>query len=95
MKPYSAFLLASAAAVWAPLVLAKFAEYDLNYGFLMIALLISALAVLVILLVWFVRRSIVRDYMFSTGAFLATSSPVSICSFIWLYEEFVGQFLKL
>ncbi len=94
-KIYSAFLFASAAIVWTLLILARFAEYDMNYGFAIFALLASVFVTFTIPLVWWLERGIVKNSVFSTIAFLVMSSPISICLFVIIFTEFVGQYFKL
>lgn len=77
------------------MILAKFAEYDLNYSFAFYALLISLAAALFIVWTWFIKELVIKPSLFLTILFLIISSPISIFLFVYFYEEYSGRFFKL
>ena len=75
---YSAFLLASAIAIWHGLYSAQFLEYDDNWGSLITIFLLS-LAVVVVLIVIAVKwRYIIKLCFWQTALYLLIASPATV-----------------
>jgi hypothetical protein len=94
-KIYRIFLVVGLVAIWALMLIAKYEEYDVNYGLAINAFLISLAITLIIIILWFRRKLIIKRSSVLTMIFLITSSPLSLFVFIELYGKFIGQYFKL
>lgn len=92
---YKGLLIIAAIVIWSLLIMAKLAEYDMNYGFFIFALIASIIMSIFIIGVGFARKQIIKSSMYSTILFLITSSPISLFVFVWLYQDYIGQYMKL
>jgi uncharacterized membrane protein (Fun14 family) len=81
-------------ATWALMIVAKKAEYDVNYVLAIYAFLLSLLGVIIIGVGWFKKRGVVKINKILTVAFLISSSPISIILFVYLYGQLIGQYFK-
>jgi hypothetical protein len=77
------------------MIIAKFEEYDINFGFAIYAFLISILTLFSIIIIWFKKRGIIKKEKKATIIYLALASPLSIFLFIELYSKCIGQYFKL
>lgn len=91
-RVFDFFLLACAIAIWLMMLGFRFAEYDTNLLYFIIALLISGFVTGLIILAWFIKRQVVKSSMLSAMLFLITSSPISILVFLDLFTRFVGNY---
>ncbi len=92
---YKIGLLLVTFAIWYLMYLAKHEEYDLNYGLAIQAFLISLVAVVIIIVLWFKKRDVIKSNKWITIIYLVISSPLSIFLFIELYGRLIGQYFKL
>jgi magnesium-transporting ATPase (P-type) len=80
---------------WGLMYQAKHEEYDANYGLAIYAFLLSLIAIVLLLAVWFLRRDVIKSNRLLTVIYLITSSPLSIFLFVEFYGRFIGQYFKL
>ncbi|MCU1289549.1 MAG: hypothetical protein JWN60_1778 [Acidobacteria bacterium] len=92
---YKGLLIIGAVIIWSMMLMAKLAEYDVNYFFFGCASLASISTIFFIIAIGFTKNLIIKSSLYSTILFLITSSPVSLILFVWLYEDFIGRFMKL
>jgi len=92
---YKTGLVLSAGSVWYFMYLAKQEEYDVNFGLAINAFLISLFSTIVICILWFKKRGVVKENKVLTVLYLVTSSPFSLFLFIEFYGRFIGQYFKL
>jgi amino acid permease len=92
---YQIGLVLCAILEWSLMYRAKFEEYDVNYGLAIYAFLLSILAFLIIVVLWFRKRDLLKSNKWLTMFFLVTSSPLSLYLFIYLYGKFIGQYFNL
>jgi hypothetical protein len=81
--------------IWGFMVMAKFAEYDKNYGYAIYAFFLSLFITIAIVFFWFKYKTLIKLNGFITILFLITSSPLTLFLFIELYGRFIGQYFKL
>ena len=91
---YKSILIIGLLVIWCLMLLAKFAEYDMNYGFAIFAFIVSFAITAFIILVRILQNKFIEKSYFTTALFLITSSPIAIYSFVEFYTEFIGQYFK-
>ncbi len=93
-KEYPFVLIIGMTIIWSLMIVAKFSQYDTNYVYFALALLISFLITAFIIGVWLYKPEIYKKCEIFTYSFIITSSPISLILFINLYVEVVGQYFK-
>ncbi|HLP51351.1 MAG TPA: hypothetical protein VK154_10735 [Chitinophagales bacterium] len=91
---YSAFLLASAIAIWHGMYSAQFLEYDLNYGNLLGAFLLSFAVVVAMIFVAVRWRYIIRMCLWQSALFLLIASPATVVFVVFNYAAIFGAPIK-
>lgn len=81
-KPHDFLLIIPSILIWALMVFAKFAPYDDNIVLLGLSILISLIVTFSIVLIWFLKRQIVKESALITILFPLSSSPFSIYFFV-------------
>jgi len=94
-KSFNISIIIGICAIWLLMIGAKRAEYDFNYGFFIWAFVISSLVVISIAVLCISRKAVARHSALVFIFFFLTSSPASLLSFLWLYEDIIGQYFKL
>lgn len=92
---YQVGVLSSILLIWYQLHLAKYEQYDANYGLAISSFLISLVVTIIIICLWFFKKEFLRRNKILTIFFIASSSPVSIIVYIEFYNVFVGRFFQL
>ncbi|GGA75702.1 hypothetical protein GCM10008015_15430 [Flavobacterium palustre] len=92
---YFIFLLLITGIVWNGLYQAQFLEYDLNYGSLIEAFLISVGSFFGIVFIWRKWKNFILENKWLTISFLIACSPVSIILVVCNYSIFFGENLKV
>ena len=92
---YSVILLLSITFIWYLMFLAKYEEYDTNYGLAIDAFVMSFVLLLLIVILWFTKRETIKSNKIITILTFITSSPISIILFIIIYNTFIGRYFKL
>lgn len=92
---YSITLIIISIVIWRLLYIAQFLEYDINYGVLINAFLISVISFFILI---FIRRNwkdFITTNKWITIAFLLFCSPLSVVIVIFNYSLFFGSNLKV
>jgi hypothetical protein len=92
---YQVTLLVGILIIWTHTIWAHTSEYDSNYGEIIFAFIVSLILLVLMVILWFVKRSIIVESRFVSLLFIVTSSPVSIAVFIAIDEWLVGQYFKV
>jgi len=82
-------------SVWKLIYDMQFLIYDDNMGNLCVALLLSILAVISIIIIWFKWRKIIGKALLITFLFLITSNPITVMVACVNYEYIFGVQLKM
>ena len=77
--------------IWQQLYSAQLLEYDENYGVLISTFLLSALATLILIILWFKARTFIEQNSFATILFLFMSSPLTLIFIFYFYHEIFGK----
>lgn len=93
-KEYCFILITGMTVIWSLMIIAKFTQYDANYVYFALALLISFLISVFVAGVWWFKPEIYKKFEGFTYGFIITSSPLSLILFIKFYVEIAGQYFK-
>jgi hypothetical protein len=91
---YSTSLVLATLTIWSMLYNAQFLEYDDNYGNLLAAFFLSVFASIVLTVLWFKWRHIIKNFKWQTILFLMVSSPLTIALVSINYPTIFGTMLK-
>lgn len=91
---YSLTLLVTASTIWLLLYNAQFLDYDDNYGNIITAFFLSVLATVLIIVMWFNWRYIIKTVKWQTVLFLVFCSPITVGIVIYYYSKIFGAMLK-
>jgi cytochrome bd-type quinol oxidase subunit 2 len=91
---YSTALLLASLAIWTLLYTAQFLDYDDNYGQLLSAFFLSVCAALVLAVVWFKMRPLIKATRWQTMMYLLIASPLTIALVVINYPVVFGHALK-
>jgi hypothetical protein len=94
-KIYNTFLYISIVIIWLLMIIAKYTEYDINFGYAIYAFLLSNIVTLILLFLLIIKKSLLKQNIISTILFLFIASPLSIFIFVELYHKFIGQYFNL
>lgn len=94
-KIYNIILCLSSIIIWILMLMSHRVEYDLNYELAIYAFLLSLVSTVMIVILWFMKKRIIKESFKITIAYLIFSSPISIFLFIELYGKLIGSFFKL
>lgn len=81
--------------IWLLFYQAKNYNYDLNIALLLYGFLISITLTCLLIILFFWKRSIIKDNSLSIVVFLMTSSPVALYFVVTNYEFIFGQALSV
>lgn len=79
---------------WRTLYLAQFEEYDLNYGSLIGAFLVSFAAFIAIVILFFLKRKLIINSKIFTILYLIVNSSITILMVIIYYQDIFNTTLK-
>lgn len=91
---YITLLFLITIAIWRLIYNAQFLFYDDNYGSLLGAFFLSFWATVVLIIIWFKRRTIIMNCKWITILFLIYSSPFTVALVSIYYQEIFGVMLK-
>lgn len=90
-KFYNAVLLILTIVIWYSLFISKYHEYDDNIADIFVAFSLSTISFVILIIVWFAKRDIIRTNKWSTIIFLILNSPLTILLVIIYYEKIFGH----
>ncbi|MES2726912.1 MAG: hypothetical protein V4643_07405 [Bacteroidota bacterium] len=88
---YLTTLLLLTVFIWWQLYSAQFLAYDNNYGVLISAFLVSVLATIILAILWFKARPLIKRNVLPTILFLLASSPITVALVFYFYNNLFGQ----
>ena len=91
---YSTSLLLTTLIIWTMLYKAQFLEYEDNYENILAAFFLSVFATVILTVLWFKWRHIVKTHKWDTILFLIISSPLTIFLVSINYPTIFGTTLK-
>lgn len=92
---YNISLVVLTIAIWGLMIAAKYEEYDLNYGLAIYAFIISFIALMLLIILWFTSRDVIISNSYQTIIFILISSPLSLFIFLEVYRRLFGLYFKL
>lgn len=92
---YSTVLILVSLLIWGRIYQAQFLKYDDNFGNLISAVVLSITSCVILLISWFVRKSLIKSCRWQTIIFLFISSPITVLVFVLNYEEILGVKLNI
>ncbi|MES2381097.1 MAG: hypothetical protein V4538_08655 [Bacteroidota bacterium] len=87
---YLTTLLLLTVFIWWQLYSAQFLVYDDNYGVLIYAFLVSVLATIILIVLWFKARAFIKQNALPIILFLLASSPVTVLLVLYFYNDLIG-----
>ena len=91
---YLVLLFLLTIGIWWNLYSSQFLEYDENWGVIITVFLLSIVATLVLIAIWFKARVFIKQNSLVTIVFLILNSPLTIGVIIYNYQDIFGH-LKL
>jgi hypothetical protein len=92
---YRILLCTTAIVTWILLWISGITQYDTNYVFFLIAVLISGLGTISVGVMFLAERAIVMDNRLLSFVFILSSSPLSLIIFVFFYSEVFGSFFNI
>jgi hypothetical protein len=77
--------------IWEQLYSAQFLEYDNNYSSLIFSFIISVLASIGLIVLWFKARAFIKQNSLVTVLFLLANSPITIAVVFYFYHAIFGH----
>jgi len=77
--------------IWKQLYSAQFLEYDKNYGSLISIFILSIVASIFLVIMWFKTRNFIEDNSFATILFVVMTSPVTLMFIFYFYHDIFGK----
>lgn len=88
---YSSTLFILTILIWYNLFIAKYHDYDDNIADVIVAFFLSIISFVVLIIIWFTKRNIIKTNKWSTIVFLILNSPLTIVLMIIYYEQIFGH----
>jgi hypothetical protein len=91
---YTTLIILIIANTWKLIYTAQFLEYDDNWGNITVAFVISLWTTLILTILWFKFRYIIKMCKWQTLLFLMLASPVTLVLVVKYYHELFGTGIK-
>lgn len=93
-RVYSITLLMLTFIIWYVIYSAQFLEYDENWGNIILSFLVSIFSSIGILILFWIKRDLIKDCRWQTIMFLLVCSPLTLYFIVMNYEFIFGATLK-
>ncbi len=91
---YTSLIVILIANIWKLMYKAQFMEYDDNWGNLIVAFVIALCTNIIIALLWFKMRYIIKLCKWQTVLFFILASPITVAVVVLNYHFFFGAIIK-
>jgi len=88
-------LVIMAGSIWYLIFEAKYLEYDLNFGNLIVGFILSICTTIGLSIIWFKFENLIKQNIISVILFLLTCSPITLAIVILNYQRIFGVDLSV